>query len=151
MKEDVLTQVEVGGDQVIEDIGIAKKELQAIADDDGDIALKLVDDAAPTSISPEQTRRVTRKIDLYLMPLLVVTFMLQYVDKILLTGAAQFGIIQELHLYKVAGVNPETHRPILDLHRYSNVTLIFYWGCLAARKWPSVVLTKLFIGAAGRY
>lgn len=135
MKEDSVTHVEAGDDQVIQDIDALKRELtNATAAADDDVALKLVDDAAPAQLSPEQTRRVTRKIDLYLMPLLIVTFMLQYVDKILLSGAAQFGIIQDLHLYKVAGVNPETQEPILNLHRYSNATLIFYWGCLAACK-----------------
>jgi hypothetical protein len=134
MKEDREVHLETGRDQVIEDIGALKKELANATAADDDIALKLVDDAAPAQLSPEQVRRVTRKIDLYLMPLLIVTFMLQYVDKILLSGAAQFGIVQDLHLYKVAGVNSKTHEPILNLHRYSNVTLIFYWGCLAACK-----------------
>ena len=125
-------QVESTTELDIDDTGVAKYE--ATADDD--VALKLVKDASHASLTPEQAKKVVRKIDFYLMPLLMITAGLQYLDKILLSGASQFGIIEDLHLYKVAGFNPKTHQPILDLHRYSNATLIFYWGALTACKWP---------------
>ena len=70
------------------------------------------------------------------MPMMLVSFSLQYVDKVILNGAAQFGIIAGLGLYKVVGVNPTIHKPILDLHRFSIVLLIFYWGCLAGSECP---------------
>ncbi|KUL86839.1 hypothetical protein ZTR_05338 [Talaromyces verruculosus] len=58
--------------------------------------------------------------------------MLQYVDKVILNGASQFGIIEDLDLYTVQGYSPgKDPQPILSLQRYSNATLIFYWGCLA--------------------
>lgn len=75
---------------------------------------------------------VLRKLDFFLLPLSILTFMLQYIDKVILNGASQFGIIEDLDLYTVQGY---THgpdpQPILDLQRYSVATLIFYWGCLA--------------------
>lgn len=75
---------------------------------------------------------VRRKIDFFLMPLLIITYMLQYVDKVILNGASQFGIIEDLDLYTVQGYSPgKDPQPILSLQRYSNATLIFYWGCLA--------------------
>lgn len=99
-----------------------------------DVALQLVSDSPIASITASEERRVCRKIDWHIMPLIMITFMFQYIDKVILSGAAQFGIIQDLHLYTVAGINPKTHEPILNLRRYSNATLIFYWGCLAGRK-----------------
>jgi hypothetical protein len=72
-----------------------------------------------------------RKIDFFLMPLLIITFMLQYVDKVILNGASQFGIIEDLDLYTVQGYTPGPDpQPVLDLQRYSIATLIFYWGCV---------------------
>lgn len=89
------------------------------------------------ALAPEAAaieRRVLRKIDTWIFLLLVITFMIQYTDKVILNSASQFGIIQDLHLYQVTGTNPVTNEPVLDLKRYSNATLIFYWGCLAGRR-----------------
>ncbi|KAK5327648.1 hypothetical protein LTR20_002851 [Exophiala xenobiotica] len=106
-----------------------------------DVALQLVATSHAEPVDPEQEKRVLRKLDFLLIPLLMLTFMLQYIDKVILNGASQFGIIQDLHLYQVKGVDPETQEPILDLKRFSNSTLIFYWGCLAGLL-PSVYLAQ---------
>lgn len=84
------------------------------------------------AVSPEAERSVLRKLDFLLMPLILITLALQYVDKTILNGTAKFGIIDDLHLYEIAGVDPTTSTPIVSLHRFSVVTLIFYWGYLAA-------------------
>ncbi|KAK5057505.1 hypothetical protein LTR84_011505 [Exophiala bonariae] len=97
-----------------------------------DVALKIVNDSYIGTISAAEERRVVRKIDWIIMPMLIVTFMIQYIDKVILNGAAQVGIIQDLDLYTVQGINPHTNEPIINLKRFSNVTMIFYWGCLAA-------------------
>ncbi|KAL2830163.1 major facilitator superfamily domain-containing protein [Aspergillus pseudoustus] len=91
--------------------------------------------------------RVLRKIDFFLMPLLIITFLLQYVDKVILNGASQFGIIEDLELYTVQGYStgPDPE-PILDLHRFSVATLIFYWGCLAGLLPASWLAQRLPIG-----
>src|SRR5689334_17871116 len=115
MDKDALAAVKGGEEEAVEDI--SNTNLKLGSSDDDDIALKIVGDAALTILSPKQSKHVARKIDLILMPLLMVTFMLQYVDKILLTGASQFGIIEDLHLYKVEGVDSKTHEPILSLHQ----------------------------------
>ncbi|OAP63379.1 hypothetical protein AYL99_02606 [Fonsecaea erecta] len=95
-----------------------------------DIALGIVNDSPVSSVSAAEERRVLRKIDWIIMLMPMITFTMQYIDKVILNGAAQVGIIQDLHLYTVQGINPKTHEPILNLKRFSNVTLIFYWGCL---------------------
>ena len=93
--------------------------------------------------SVADARHVVRKIDLYLMPLLIVTFMLQYVDKTILNGAAQFGIIEDLHLYTVDGYTKTPQpEPILNLNRFSICTLIFYWGCLVGRTCSNILTDR---------
>lgn len=89
MDKDIYTRVDSATDLNTEEPAVEKHE--ATADDD--IALKLVRDASHASLSSEQAKRVIRKVDFYVMPLLMVTAGLQYVDKILLSGASQFGII----------------------------------------------------------
>lgn len=87
--------------------------------------------------------RCLRKVDFILLPLLVVSFSLQYIDKVILNGAAQFGIFADLGLYKLVDVNPATHKPILDLHRCSIATLIFHWGALAGSVCLRIFTTDL--------
>lgn len=91
------------------------------------------------TFTPDAERKVLRKIDLRLIPCLLLSFALQYVDKIILNGAAQFGVIKDLHLYELK-TNPVTGQPTKDLHRYSNATLIFYWGYLAGGEFISLFL-----------
>jgi hypothetical protein len=74
---------------------------------------------------------VLRKIDFFLMPVLIIAFMLQHFDKVILNGASPFGIIEDLDLSNAQGYTPGPNPPpILDLQRYSTATLIFYWGCV---------------------
>ncbi|KAG9772082.1 hypothetical protein KCU88_g6205, partial [Aureobasidium melanogenum] len=73
-----------------------------------DVALQLVSESPVASITAAEERRVCPKIDWHIMPLIMITFMFQYIDKVIHSGAAQFGIIQDLHLYTVAGINPKT-------------------------------------------
>ncbi|KAJ9635001.1 hypothetical protein H2204_005956 [Knufia peltigerae] len=100
----------------------------------------------PQNFTAKEERTCLRKIDLWLMPIIVVTYGLQYVDKVILNGASQFGIIQDLDLYTVAGLDEQTHKPILNLHRFSLVTLIFYWGYLAGAVPAAFLAQKLPLG-----
>jgi hypothetical protein len=85
----------------------------------------------PNAFTAQEERACLRKIDLWLTPMMVVTYGLQYIDKVILGGASQFGIVQDLHLYTIVGYNAQTNKPVESLHRFSMVTLIFYWGYLA--------------------
>ena len=49
-------------------------------------------------LDPEEARRVLRKIDLHVMPLLMGTYMLQYLDKSSINFAAVFGLEEGTHL-----------------------------------------------------
>ncbi|KZF24816.1 MFS general substrate transporter [Xylona heveae TC161] len=79
-------------------------------------------------IDPRVERRVLRKIDLFLMPAMVIGYGLVYYDKALLGNAALFGMTADLHLsVKDTSVNP----PVINTSRLSWATSIFYFGQLA--------------------
>lgn len=49
-------------------------------------------------IDPQEARRVLRKIDLHILPLLMVTYMLQYLDKTSINFAEVYGLEPGLNL-----------------------------------------------------
>ncbi|KAI9371704.1 major facilitator superfamily domain-containing protein [Aspergillus egyptiacus] len=86
----------------------------------------LGDEARP--IDPEVERRVLRKIDLFLMPAMVIGYGLVYYDKAILGSAALFGMTSDLQLSVTdTSVTP----PQTDTSRLSWATSIFYFGQLA--------------------
>ena len=64
-------------------------------------------------IDPREARRVLRKIELHIMPLLMRTYMLQYLDKSSINFAAVFGLEEGTHLVG---------------QDYSWLSSIFYFG-----------------------
>ncbi|KAL3432416.1 major facilitator superfamily domain-containing protein [Aspergillus tetrazonus] len=79
-------------------------------------------------IDPEVERRVLRKIDLFLMPAMVIGYGLVYYDKAILGSAALFGMTTDLQLSVTdTSVSP----PSTDTSRLSWATSIFYFGQLA--------------------
>ena len=70
-------------------------------DHDGDVALKLFANAddlhAP--IDPAEEKKLIRKIDLLILPLIAVNYAFFYIDKTTLSYAAIFGIRDDLHLH----------------------------------------------------
>ncbi|RDW63209.1 putative MFS transporter [Aspergillus mulundensis] len=79
-------------------------------------------------IDPEVERRVLRKIDMFLMPAMVIGYGLVYYDKAILGSAALFGMTTDLQLSVTdTSVTP----PATDTSRLSWATSIFYFGQLA--------------------
>lgn len=66
-----------------------------------DVALELVDMVVATEFTKEEERSTARRIDMVLVPVMFVTFALQYMDKACLTGAALFGILPDLGLVQM--------------------------------------------------
>ncbi|OAL06503.1 MFS transporter [Phaeosphaeriaceae sp. SRC1lsM3a] len=96
-----------------------------------DEALKvLAQYAGDESWTPEEEKKLVRRLDRKLISLLVVTYGLQYYDKAMLSQAALFGLREDLHLNKG--------------NRYSFSASIFYLGfivgsypaILMAQRWP---------------
>ena len=112
------------------------EQAKANAGKSGDIATHLVDaDFSNVTVTPELNRKCLRRIDLMLMPIMFISFGLQYMDKTCLTGAALFGIVEDLDLYTIAVFDGQ---PALDLNKYSYASLIFYWGYLLGCRFISL-------------
>ncbi|EXJ78359.1 hypothetical protein A1O3_09520 [Capronia epimyces CBS 606.96] len=93
-----------------------------------DIAASVVPDYAQPW-DKEVERRVVRKIDLALIPLMFVGYGLVYYDKAILGGAAVFGMVTDLELKVVT--DPTTTPPKVSTTRLSWATSLFYFGMLA--------------------
>ena len=96
-----------------------------------DIGAQFLAETTETDFTANDEERIVWRIDRVLLPVMFISFGLQYMDKALLSSASQFGIIRDLGLYEselVGGV------VILNLQKFSNVTLIFYWGYFVGGK-----------------
>ncbi|KAJ4294329.1 hypothetical protein N0V90_008019 [Kalmusia sp. IMI 367209] len=91
-------------------------------------------------IDPEVERRVLRKIDLFLMPAMVIGYGLVYYDKAILGSAALFGMTSDLHL---SVVDKSTTPPTTNTTRLSWATSIFYFGQLIG-SYPMTYLLQRF-------
>lgn len=67
-------------------------------------------------VSTEQEHALVRKIDLRILPLLIINYIFFYVDKTSLSYAAVFGLVEDLHLVG---------------NQYSWLSALFYLGFLA--------------------
>ncbi|KAH8883177.1 MFS general substrate transporter [Thozetella sp. PMI_491] len=83
----------------------------------------------PVAIDPATNRRLLRKIDWRLMPVLCFTYAIQYYDKGLLGQAAVFGLRTDLGLTQG--------------YSYSWVSLIFYFGHIVGM-YPCSLLAQRF-------
>ncbi|PWY65694.1 MFS general substrate transporter [Aspergillus heteromorphus CBS 117.55] len=72
----------------------------------------------------EQERKVLRKLDIILIPLMGVCYMMQYMDKLALSQATMFNLRQDLHLKG---------------QEYTWTSAVFYFGYFAW-SWPSSYL-----------
>ncbi|KAL9599253.1 MAG: hypothetical protein Q9219_003955 [cf. Caloplaca sp. 3 TL-2023] len=85
-------------------------------------------------------RRVVRKVDLFLLPVMWVGYGLVYYDKAILGNAVLFGMTQDLHLTVVdRSITP----PKTSTDRLSWATSMFYFGMLAGL-YPLTFLLQRF-------
>ncbi|KAH8902081.1 hypothetical protein BR93DRAFT_887917, partial [Coniochaeta sp. PMI_546] len=97
----------------------------SIKDETGDLAIQAL---SLGDVDPAASKRVLRKIDMYILPFLCCTYALQFMDKLSLGYSSVYGIIPDNHL---VGQN------------YSWVSSIFYFGYLAA-EYPGVAILQRF-------
>ncbi|KAL5340287.1 MFS general substrate transporter [Aspergillus crustosus] len=81
---------------------------------------------ADAPVTPEEARRVLWKIDLILIPLIMVTVILAAVDKVIISNASIYGMSDETHLTG---------------NQYSWVGSIFYFGYLLF-EYPAALLIQ---------
>lgn len=97
----------------------------SIKDETGDLATAAL---ASGAVDPDASRRVLRKIDMYILPFLCITYALQFIDKTSLGYSSVYGIIADNHL---AG------------QQYSWTSSIFYFGYLVA-EYPGIAVLQRF-------
>ncbi|KAI1197393.1 MFS general substrate transporter [Nemania serpens] len=82
-------------------------------------------------LDPQEARQVLRRIDTRLLPLLMGTYFLQYLDKTSINSASVFGLKQGTHLKG---------------QQYSWLTSLFYIGYLVAQPVAGYALQRLPLG-----
>jgi MFS family permease len=92
--------------------------------------------------TPKEERRLVRKIDRWIIPLLMVTYTLQSYDKGVMSAATQFGFNTDLGLTTVIGTT-STGAPITNNEKYSNASMMFYIGYLVGT-YPMMYLSQRF-------
>ncbi|KAJ5992596.1 hypothetical protein N7451_008320 [Penicillium sp. IBT 35674x] len=92
--------------------------------------------------SPEEERRLVRKLDLWIVPLMMFTYMLQSYDKGIMSAATQFNFNDDLGLTTIVGYEADG-TAITNNRRYSNASMIFYIGYLVGT-YPMMYLAQHF-------
>jgi hypothetical protein len=98
-----------------------------------DKAAELLEQNSRIVITHEENKRVLRKIDLVILPILLSVYFLQSLDKTTLSYASVFGLIQD------AKLNPNSQE-------YSWLGSIVYIAQLVMQPLVAVLLVKLPIG-----
>jgi hypothetical protein len=134
-----------------------------------DAALELLNNTGGLQqpIDPARQRRLLRKIDLHIMPLICLVYFLQYIDKTSLSYASVTGLRESAHLHGnqfnwVASIfffgqltfEFPTIRllQVFPLAKYVSVNVVIWGGVLAAlagcKSYGSLLACRFFLGAA---
>lgn len=105
--------------------GPEKPPVTIIKDETGNLATLALANGA---VDPEASRKVLRKIDMYILPFLCITYALQFIDKTSLGYSSVYGIIADNHLVG---------------QQYSWTSSIFYFGYLLA-EYPGIAILQKF-------
>ncbi|KAF5510325.1 putative transporter [Colletotrichum siamense] len=95
-----------------------------------DAALELLNETGPLghAVDPELNRRLKRRIDTHIMPLICIVYFLQYIDKTAISYASVTGIQQDTGLHG---------------NQFNWVASIFFFGQLAF-EFPTIRLIQMF-------
>ncbi|CAK7205807.1 hypothetical protein SEUCBS139899_008586 [Sporothrix eucalyptigena] len=96
-----------------------------------DAAELFVGEGGVFEYTQEEAKRVLLKLDLILLPVMMISYLLSFIDKAALSNASILGIRTDDHLVG---------------QQYSWVSAIFYFGYLIAQYPSSVLMQKLPIG-----
>ncbi|KAI0165264.1 major facilitator superfamily transporter allantoate [Hypoxylon sp. FL1284] len=97
------------GDDKDKDVEVAQGETTIVVNEhevekiyrhklDADDALDFFKSHGITEVSPEDDKRILRKIDMFLMPLMLVTNTLNFLDKNALSNSVNFGLKEDNHI-----------------------------------------------------
>lgn len=120
----------------------------------------------PIVVTPENDRRIARKVDLHLLPILLFVYCLQSLDKTTLSYASVFNLSQDAHLEKtqfswlgsVVYVAQLVFQPVVaytlvrfPIGKFLTV-MVFCWGAVlcgmtAATNFGGLMAARLLLGA----
>ncbi|KPM43000.1 putative transporter [Neonectria ditissima] len=106
-------------------------EKGTVIDKRADLGLQFLEKTGAVEYTEEEEQRVRWKIDLYLMPILMLTFGLQYLDKVTVSYAAVYNMNRDLNLVG---------------QQYSWANSVFYFGYLVGEFPANYLIQKLPIG-----
>ncbi|KAG6035629.1 hypothetical protein E4U41_005996 [Claviceps citrina] len=89
------------------------------------------DDPLDETLSPEEDKRIVRKIDRWLLPVMALSYLFQFLDKMSLGAAAIMGIRSDLRLTG---------------SEYSWASAIYYLGYLVASYAVAVLMVRWKVG-----
>jgi hypothetical protein len=91
-------------------LGYDNDEISSVASKHRDDNYELYKNAKDLDADPEEIKRVLRKIDYRIIPILFVTYMLQYLDKNSINFSSVYGLQKGTHLvgqdYSWLGTSP---------------------------------------------
>ncbi|KAF2092555.1 allantoate permease-like protein [Rhizodiscina lignyota] len=143
------------------------EDLKPVLAKGGDKAAELLASEGRVYVSAEDNKRVLRKIDLVILPLLLIIYCLQSLDKTALSYASVFGLIQDTNLHgeeyswlgSIVYVAQLVMQPLVSfmlvkipLGKFISV-MVFLWGVIlcgmvGAKSFGALMATRFLLGAA---
>lgn len=114
-------------------IAVTVKSLENELEQDADIrdqAFNILKGHIEEEITEEENRRVRRKIDWRILPLITLVYGMNYVDKAALSWAVMFNLKNDIHI---------------DGNQYSWISAIFYFGYLGAEYPANYIIHKFSV------
>ncbi|CAJ2503306.1 Uu.00g107000.m01.CDS01 [Anthostomella pinea] len=136
-----------------------------VVDEKADVGLKFLAQTGPVEYTNEEVKQVRWKIDLFFLPILCITFGLQYLDKVTVSYAAIWGLKTDLGLvgqeyswtasifyfgYLVAEAPASYLLARFSTRKFAGIS-VFIWGvmvicCAAAQNFASIMVLRFLMG-----
>lgn len=119
------------GDEPRDAVSQAKAEASEFeGPGENDVAARFLANLSPEitdePITDEESRRLLWKVDLIILPILAISVLMAAVDKVIISNAAIYGMVEDNHLKG---------------NEFSWIGSIFYFGFLVA-EWPGNILIQ---------
>lgn len=111
-------------------------------DNNNELNTEIAEKELAVSYTPQEEKRIIRKLDFCILPILVITNALDFMDKSVFSIAMLYGMGEDLELTKVIGTS-ENGSPIVDNSAYSLATMIFFIGYIVGA-YPWSILAQKF-------
>ena len=156
---------EVGQNDTVENVETHYDEKRAVDLSHKDKAAAFLQNQERLEVTPEENKRIVKRIDLRLLPILLAVYFLQQLDKSVLSYSSVFGLIEDAKLVgqeyswlgSVIYIAQLVMQPVIavllvkfPIGKFLAV-MVLCWGsvlcCMAAAKdFKGLLITRLFLG-----